>query len=132
MPVFPPLDYSSSFLPLPLWKSPRTFNLKSVLSDSPPSLSSSHLLPALSSVSYEDHWRWLLAWELAERGDISRGTVLWKQRLLIADLDASEFSISMPGIREDHPKIEVGDAVALREVYVDEMVGSESALAHQH
>lgn len=48
------------------------------------------------------------------------GIVLWKLGLKVVEWKDSEFVLFVPGIRENHPYLEVGDLVHMREVAMQE------------
>ena len=45
--------------------------------------------------------------------------MLWKLQISVVDQKKGIYQVFVPGIREGHPKVEVGDVVLLREVYLD-------------
>lgn len=54
-------------------------------------------------------------------------TVLWKNGIRVGTWQDAEFVLFVPGIRENHPRLEVGDLVQLREVLEQEKSGSHRA-----
>jgi hypothetical protein len=68
--------------------------------------------------AYHDHWIEILRWELDAIAQKKEKIVLWKLASNVAMWKDSEFVLSVPGIRENHPYLVVGDLVHLREVIV--------------
>ncbi|KAG6902934.1 hypothetical protein C0995_009326 [Termitomyces sp. Mi166 len=112
VPVFPSLQYPRSFL-LPNiiqdLSAPRAVTILS----SPPAAE----CPPLQIRSYHGHWRTLLAWELDHSALEKEKIVLWKVAIKIGIWVDAEFVLTVPGIRENYPRLEIGDLVQLREVY---------------
>lgn len=124
-PPFPPVSYVRSFL-LPflideLCK-PRPSNL---LTSAPPPLSSPP--PPLSIETYEAHWTALLAWELDSQARDKENIVLWKNPIKILDWDRSEFVLEVAGLRENYPRLEIGDLAHLRMIFEEAKTGSGRA-----
>ena len=118
--------------PFPLPTYPESFLSKPLLDPLDPSEPSDFLLHKppvepkevrdlgkLEPVSCEARWRTLLGWELESLGTTLGELVLWKMQLEVVDVEAGVYKATCPGIREGHPKVEVGDVVLLREVYLD-------------
>ncbi|KAG5646161.1 hypothetical protein DXG03_004214 [Asterophora parasitica] len=106
------MSYLHSFLPPNLIEelcSPRT---NTILSGPPPTER-----PSLQPATYHSHWQALLAWELDTAALEKEKIVLWKAGVRIAVWANAEFVIAVPGIRENYPRLEIGDLVHLREVY---------------
>ncbi|KXN83986.1 putative RNA helicase SDE3 [Leucoagaricus sp. SymC.cos] len=106
---FPPPDYSSSFC-LPHLIEDRSSTL---LSQPPPT--SNDGIPPLEAARYHEHWYPILQTEVdclcTQRANI----VLWG----IKDLKATnwkrnEFSLVVPGLRENYPRLDAGDLVKMR------------------
>lgn len=53
--------------------------------------------------------------------------MLWKQRIKTFDWDRSEFLLEVAGLREDYPRLGVGDLAHLRMVFEDTMKGNGQA-----
>jgi len=116
-PVFPSKDYASTFLPTPLLHpAPQPTLL----------LSAPHeeKVPALESKLYHRHFLPLLQWELARAAEEKSLIVLWKAPVIVSNWANAEFCITVPGIRENHPRLEVGDLVHLREIVEHKKSGS--------
>lgn len=112
VPVFPSLSYLHSFLLPHLideFSASRPVNILS----SPPAAE----CPPLQTKSYHVHWQTLLAWELDHTTLDKERIVLWKVGIKIGTWVNAEFVLAVPGIRENHPRLEIGDLVQLREVY---------------
>ena len=123
-PPFPPTSYVRSFL-LPslvdeLCK-PRSSNL---LSSPPPPLGSA---PPLTIDTYDAHWSALLAWELDNLAKDKEGLVLWKNPIKVLNWDRSEFVLEVPGLRENYPRLEIGDLAHLRMIFEEAKTGSGRA-----
>ncbi|KAG5635252.1 hypothetical protein H0H81_011938, partial [Sphagnurus paluster] len=73
--------------------------------------------PQLQIESYHAHWRALLSWELDHVALEKEKIVLWKVGIKIVIWADAEFVLAVPGIRENYPRLEIGDIVHLREVY---------------
>ena len=56
------------------------------------------------------------------------GIVLWKKSVKVVEWDSAEFSLEVQGIRENHPYLEIGDLVHMREVLEPEMKGRLQAV----
>ena len=122
---FPLPDYAESFLPKPLLDpidppEPSDF----LLHELPVEPKEVQHLATLERFTYCTRWRTLLGWELESLGVTLGELVLWKMQLEVVDVQAEVYKATCPGIREGHPKVEVGDVVSLREVYLDLSEGS--------
>ncbi|KAJ7057940.1 P-loop containing nucleoside triphosphate hydrolase protein [Mycena amicta] len=76
------------------------------------------------ATSYHQHWNALLSWELHKLAVDKEQIVLWKTGIKVAHWNASEFTLAVPGIRENTPKLDLGDVIVLREVLEARRVGS--------
>ncbi|KAJ8090463.1 adenylosuccinase ade13 [Marasmius tenuissimus] len=83
-----------------------------------------NLSPISISDDYQGHWLALHTWELCKNADDKKKIVLWKIEVTVSNWKEAEFSVFVPGIRENHPRLELGDIVHLREVVVGWSVGS--------
>jgi hypothetical protein len=118
-PVFPDPSFISTFLRPSLIErlcKPHTAHL---LSSPPPSTA-----PPLTIETYKDHWTALLAWELDNLTKEKEELVLWKMSIKVSSWGRDEFSLFVAGIRENFPRLEVGDLVHLRELREDLRCGS--------
>ena len=50
--------------------------------------------------------------------------VLWKTGISIANWDLAEFLLVVPGIRENTPRLEIGDTLVMREILEAQKVGT--------
>lgn len=94
--------------------------------------------PSLSSSTYQSHFLPLLQDDLATVSLTKAEIVLWNISVRFADQNtpadhnppnggsaiSSEFSIYVPGIRENHPRVDIGDIVHMREVFDKWKTGS--------
>ncbi|PPQ98678.1 hypothetical protein CVT24_003305 [Panaeolus cyanescens] len=126
MPVFPSPSYIESFL-LPVVKSRLDASQNLSLLSEPP-ISSKDTLPLLNFDSYHEHWMSLLRWELDAMALQKEQVVLWRLGVKVAVWQNAEFVLSVPNIRENHPRLEVGDLVHMREVLEDKQTGSNRAV----
>jgi hypothetical protein len=122
LPIFPSEAYLNSFLPSSRIENIRKSNSLHVLLSSPPIAPSAKLAP-LELETYDQHWVDILRWELKGMTLEKEGIVLWKKSVRVADWDRAEFSLEVQGIRENHPYLEIGDLVHMREVLEAEMRG---------
>jgi len=90
-----------------------------LLSDPPPTIA----LP-LTIETYHDHWTALLAWELDKLAIDKEQIVLWKIGIRVSDWANAEFVLVVPGIRENSPRLEIGDLLHMREVMEGMKTGS--------
>ncbi|KAG6908482.1 hypothetical protein DXG01_004485 [Tephrocybe rancida] len=122
VPVFPSLIYLRSFLLPNLIEelcAPRSVTILS----SPPAAE----CPPLEIKTYHSHWQTLLGWELDHSSLEKEKIVLWKVGIKIAIWVDAEFVLTVPGIRENYPRLEIGDLIHLREVYEKLQRGSGMA-----
>ncbi|KAF5353338.1 hypothetical protein D9756_008084 [Leucocoprinus leucothites] len=106
---FPPLDYSASFL-LPDLIEKRESQLLSRL---PPS-ADEHIAP-LDSTHYHEHWSPILQTEVDHLCSQRASIVLWAIKdLKLTDWKRNEFSLAVPGLRENYPRLDAGDLVKMR------------------
>ncbi|RDB23524.1 RNA helicase Mov10l1 [Hypsizygus marmoreus] len=122
VPIFPSLSYLQSFLLPNLIEEfckPRPVTILSA----PPA----DECPALQIDTYHAHWMALLAWELDKLASDKEQIVLWKIGLKVAIWADAEFVVFVPGIRENYPRLEIGDLVHLREVFERQQRGSGMA-----
>lgn len=75
-----------------------------------------HRRDPLSNQNYLEHWTEILRWELDAIARDKEEIVLWKLQPTVSVWKASEFMFYVPGIRENHPYLEIGDLVHMREV----------------
>lgn len=96
--------------------------IATLLSTSPPSAS-----PGLSVKTYHEHWATLLGWELDKLALEKEKIVLWKIGIKVAVWATAEFILHVPGIRENYPRLEIGDLIQMREVLEKLQKGSGMA-----
>ncbi|KAF9460457.1 P-loop containing nucleoside triphosphate hydrolase protein [Collybia nuda] len=72
--------------------------------------------PGLSINTYHEHWATLLGYELDNIALKRDQIILWKIGVKVANWINAEFTLYIPGIRENYPRLEVGDLIQLREV----------------
>ncbi|KAF9054183.1 P-loop containing nucleoside triphosphate hydrolase protein [Panaeolus papilionaceus] len=126
MAVFPSPSYIESFL-VPIVKSKLTESQNLALLSGAPIPSKQTVAP-LDVDSYHEHWTSLLRWELDAMALQKEQVVLWKLGVKIAVWQNAEFVLYVPNIRENHPRLEVGDLVHMREVLEDTQTGSNRAV----
>lgn len=61
----------------------------------------------------------VLRWELDAITQKKEEIVLWQLGVKVVSWKDAEFALEVPGIRENHPYLEIGDLVHMREVLVD-------------
>jgi hypothetical protein len=83
---------------------------------SAPTIPSGAKAPALTQDSYHDHWITLLRWELDAMALQKEQIVLWQLGLRVENWKNAEFVLYVPGIRENHPRLEIEDLVHMRHV----------------
>jgi hypothetical protein len=91
---------------------------------SAPTFPSGTKAPALTQESYHDHWITLLRWELDAMALQKEQIVLWQLGLRVEDWKNAEFVLYVPGIRENHPRLEIEDLVHMREIIEPQSRGS--------
>jgi len=84
----------------------------------PPISANTKALP-LEAATYRDHWVDVLRWELDAITQKKEEIVLWQLGVKVVSWKDAEFALEVPGIRENHPYLEIGDLVHMREVLVD-------------
>lgn len=92
----------------------------SLLSSPPPPTAPT----ALGIETYHSHWAALLALELDTLSFDKQQIVLWKIGIKIGVWKDAEFVLFVPGIRENYPRLDVGDLVHMRQVLEAEQRGS--------
>ncbi|KAJ7222278.1 AAA domain-containing protein [Mycena pura] len=117
LPPFPTLDYLQKFLPSTIIDV-STVRQSSILSSPPPATA-----PSLNT-AYHPHWVALLSWELHKLAVEKEQIVLWKTGINIANWDLAEFLLVVPGIRENTPRLEIGDTLVMREILEAQKVGT--------
>jgi hypothetical protein len=90
-----------------------------LLSVAPPTVA-----PSLTIDTYHAHWSCLLGWELDSLALDKAKILLWKIGIKVAVWDHAEFALFVPGIRENYPRLEIGDLVHMREVIPQQQQGS--------
>ncbi|KAJ7619298.1 P-loop containing nucleoside triphosphate hydrolase protein [Roridomyces roridus] len=118
IPPFPGLDYLRTFLPSTIIDTPNA-QRSSILSSPPPATA-----PSLTAAAYHPHWNALLSWELHKLAVEKEQIVIWKTGIKVGDWGPAEFLLPVPGIRENTPKLDVGDILVLREIFEADKVGS--------
>lgn len=119
-PIFPSIHFVQQFLPLPFIKD----DPSTLLCEAPPD-DDDFVCPPLSPDSYHTHFRPLLQDELSTTALVKSEIVLWQTRVFCAESssyanqheESTEFALFVPGIRENHPKVDVCDLVHLREIF---------------
>ncbi|KAF7307812.1 hypothetical protein MKEN_01141300 [Mycena kentingensis (nom. inval.)] len=117
IPLFPSMDYLQKFFPITLIDV-STAQKSSILTSPPPATA-----PSMTT-SYHQHWNALLSWELHKLAVDKEQIVLWKTGVKVANWDGDEFRLAVPGIRENTPKLDLGDIIILREVLEPRRAGS--------
>lgn len=84
-------------------------------------------IPVLSASTYGPHWRSLLSLELDKIVYNKEQIVLWRRKFRVQDWRGAEFKLTVVGIRENYPWLEVGDIVQMREVLEHQQTGSSIA-----
>ncbi|KAF7321050.1 hypothetical protein HMN09_00192300 [Mycena chlorophos] len=118
IPPFPSLEYIQKFIPSTLIDKVSAARNSSILTFPPPATA-----PSITA-SYHQHWNALLSWELHKLAVDKEQIVLWKTPIRISNWEASEFQLAVPGIRENTPKLDIGDILILREVIEARKTGS--------
>lgn len=121
---FPPVSYVRSFLLHGLIDQLCKPSLSNLLTSPPPPLKTA---PPLGIDTYGDHWSTLLAWELDTLAKDKEQLILWKNPIKVLDWDRSEFVLEVPGLRENYPRLEIGDLAHLRMIFEDAKTGSGRA-----
>ena len=119
VPIFPPKSYHQTFLIPKLIDELNNPPSVTLLSVAPPNIA-----PPLKFDTYHPHWSCLLGWELDSLASDKEQIVLWKTGINIAVWDQAEFALFVPGIRENYPRLEIGDLVHMREVLPQQQQGS--------
>lgn len=122
VPVFPSQSYIQSFLLPHLIRDLSKQLFPSLLSAPPPTE-----CLELQIKTYYEHWMALLSWELDNLALAKEQIVLWKIGVQVVIWADAEFVLFVPGIRENYPRLEIGDLVHLREVYERLQKGSGNA-----
>ncbi|KAJ6478594.1 P-loop containing nucleoside triphosphate hydrolase protein [Mycena vitilis] len=117
IPPFPGLDYLQRFLPSTIINASNS-ERSTILTNPPPATA-----PSLAS-SYHPHWNALLSWELHKLAVEKEQIVLWKTGIKVGDWSGAEFLLPVPGIRENTPRLEIGDLLVLREIFEGRKEGS--------
>ena len=118
IPIFPSVSYLQSFLiPRLIDETHKSDNFS--LLNAPP-IPKDSKTPLLDRINYHNHWAEILRWEIDAIAQKKEDIVLWKLGLKVVEWNDSEFVLFVPGIRENHPYLEVGDLVHLREVTMQE------------
>ena len=68
-----------------------------------------------------------MAWELDQLAKDKEGLVLWKNPIKVLDWDRSEFVLEVPGLRENYPRLEIGDLAHLRMIFEEAKTASSRA-----
>jgi hypothetical protein len=126
VPLFPSVTYLETYLTPRLIKDSITSNNLTLLSAPP--IPSGAKAPALTQESYHEHWITLLRWELDAMALQKEQIVLWQLALRVENWQNAEFVLYVPGIRENHPRLEIGDLVHMRQVIEARKCGSGMAL----
>lgn len=125
LPPVPPPSYLKSFIRPSLLSQPH--NSQSNLLAFPPRSTASPP-PPLAMDTYEAHWTALLSWELDKLASEKEHVVLWKMGIKANNWNTAEFVVSVSGIiRENYPRLEVGDLMQLREIDVQNKRGTGDA-----
>ncbi|KAF9553859.1 P-loop containing nucleoside triphosphate hydrolase protein [Agrocybe pediades] len=112
---FPSLSWIQSFLPTQMIEVASDSTDLSLLSAPP--IFEQEILPPLSPHTYYSHWSAILRHELDAIANEKEEIIIWKIAAKVVSWKDSEFELSVPGIRENYPYLEIGDLVHLREVH---------------
>jgi len=85
-------------------------------------------IPPLVIDTYHTHWTEILRWELDAIVSEKEEIIIWRIAVKVVSWKDAEFVFPVPGIRENHPYLEIGDLVHFREVLKNEKRGSNSAV----
>ncbi|KAJ3818044.1 P-loop containing nucleoside triphosphate hydrolase protein [Lentinula raphanica] len=121
LPIFPPSSYLHSFLPSSIIEKHSNLYPSTLLSSMPPEKAS---CPPLNAEEYKYHWKTLLHWELDQLATDKQKIVIWQVKVRALDWNNAGFSVFVPGIRENYPRLDVGDMIHMREVFVVHKIGS--------
>lgn len=112
LPIFPSPLYLKSFLPSSIIEN--LVNLfPSLILASPPPEKTSFCSP-LNIDEYQHHWTSLLAWELDQLATDKQKIILWQVKVKVLEWNNAEFAVLVPGIRENFPRLDIGDIMHLR------------------
>ncbi|KAJ3992098.1 P-loop containing nucleoside triphosphate hydrolase protein [Lentinula boryana] len=124
IPIFPPSSYLHSFLPSSIIEKYTSLYPSTILSSTPPDKTACR---PLNAEEYKYHWKSLLSWELDQLATDKQKIILWQVKVGALDWDNAEFSVLVPGIRENYPRLDIGDVLHLREVLINWKTGSGCA-----
>ncbi|KAJ3937652.1 MAG: P-loop containing nucleoside triphosphate hydrolase protein [Lentinula lateritia] len=122
IPIFPLSSYLHSFLPSSIIEKQTNLHPSTILSEIPPEKAATCQL--LNADEYKQHWQSLLFWELDQLATDKQKIILWQVKVKVLDWAQGQFSVLVPGIRENYPRLDIGDVIHLREVLVDWKTGS--------
>lgn len=125
LPIFPSPSYCREICPNYMIDTLNDAYHPDLLSFAPPEPTLQ--LQGLTVERYREHWNTLLAWELDQVTADKEQIVLWKMGVRVIDWKESQFSLVVSGIRENHPHLEVGDLIYLRQVLVKKKRGTGRA-----
>lgn len=124
---FPPASYVRGFLPQKLAEDLCKPSTSNILTSPPVPLPLEKPLDPLTQDTYEEHFTTLLAWELDNLAKDKEDLVLWKMSLKAHDLARSEFVLEVAGLRENYPRLDIGDLAHLRTIIEDAHTGTGQA-----
>ncbi|TFK71577.1 P-loop containing nucleoside triphosphate hydrolase protein, partial [Pluteus cervinus] len=119
---FPSYEYPNQFFPPQLLQA-LPVPLHTLLISAPPAF----LSVPLTHTAYRDHWFELLRTELDTVTFHKEQIVLWKSRIQVHDWTKAEFRVTVIGIRENYPWLDIGDIIHLRQVLEENKAGSSLA-----
>jgi hypothetical protein len=140
LPSQPPADYAANFLSLPLIRKPFPDITASRSILSMPAFPPTTSAPSLEddADTYLRHWNALLSLELASLQETAGHQKLFRITISQHHTAASRAStsvqapttwkVSIPGIREDSPRIQTGDVLLLRGLYPELHTASRCAI----
>ncbi|TFK37683.1 P-loop containing nucleoside triphosphate hydrolase protein [Crucibulum laeve] len=123
--MYPSLRYRQTYLPPQLIDHSNKLDYSPLL-EAPP-LATDALSHSLTIESYYEHWISILRWELDTTSSEREQITLWKIGIKVVIWDDSEFLLFVPGIRENYPRLDIGDLLQMREVFEQQQTGSGRA-----
>ena len=95
----------------------------------PPEVSTQNTSP-LTTTNYKTFFEGVLAAEFGAEANASASHAMYKAQLYCRDVQEQLYELQIPGMRENRPRVDVGDIIMLRQLRIDRRTGAPLGMDH--